>query len=131
MPHVVIEGPITAARVHQDLALFEERRPGLVMKLLDSYLSRSNRSALLEAVVVEGVARRFLISIEGGEGGVTVRLYPPTDPEKTAGIKQLVAQVGSRVCRQNMNSYKSVFRIPRPSSMFLNMRCVFILNLGA
>jgi hypothetical protein len=113
MPHVVITGPIDLARIYRELPAFEERRGGALLKLRDALLSRSGRTLLLDAVVVEGLTRaansedapragpgatrRFLVEVDQHRDGLTVRLYPPTDPEKTAGVKRLVARVASHI----------------------------------
>jgi hypothetical protein len=111
MPHVLIEGAIDGGRVHRELAPIDERRGPVVLKTLESFLARSGRTVLVEAVVVEGVTRRLLVTIEQHRHHMTVRLYNLTDPEKTAGVKLLVARValavlaldrGARVTRTNL-----------------------------
>jgi len=97
MPHVVIEGPIDLSRIHREIAPFEDKYPGLVLKLRDSFLSRTGSMLLFDAVVVEGTTRRFLVEADAHQGEITVRLYPPTDPEKTPGVKRMVAEVGGRI----------------------------------
>ena len=97
MPHAVIQGEVSAERVYRDLGEFRERVAGLVMHVGEAFLARSGHSALIEAVVVEGTTRRFLVEILSRDDGVTVRLYPQTDPEKTPGVRRLLAEVAARV----------------------------------
>ena len=97
MPHVVVEGKVTAVRVHLEVEPFEERREGVILKLRESFLARSGKMVLLEAIVVEGTTRRFFVAVDEHEASLTVRLFPLTDPEKTDGVKRMLAAVARRV----------------------------------
>jgi len=98
MPHVVIENAPDLAAVVRDLAPFAERRDEQILRLADLYLNRSGRAALLECVVIDkGVAVSFFALLAQKENQITVRLYPLTDPEKTDGVKRLLALIAVRV----------------------------------
>ena len=99
MPHIVLRGAPSATVIHRELAPFEERAGSAILKLREGYLARAGNRLLLEAVVVDGSARRFIVEIDEHGGRVTVRLFCLTDPEKTEGVKQLLAAVARRVLR--------------------------------
>ena len=78
MPHAVIAGDISLADVHRALEPLERREGGFVHKLGDSYLSRSGKRLLVEAVAVEGAqvvtSRKLLLEVDSRKDGVTVRV---------------------------------------------------------
>ena len=98
MPHVVIENAPDLAAVFRGLAPFAERTDEQILRLGDLYLNRVGRAALLESVVIDkGVAVSFFALLAQREDQITVRLYPLTDPEKTEGVKRLLALIAVRV----------------------------------
>ncbi len=98
MPHVVIENAPDLAGVFRGLAPFAERADEQILRLADLYLNRAGRTALLECVVIDkGVAVSFFVLLAQREDQLTVRLYPLTDPEKTEGVKRLLALIAVRV----------------------------------
>ena len=98
MPHAVLKGNLSAARVHRELEPIMLRTDdGLILKVEDSLLARNEHIALLDAVVIEGATRHFLVEVDNRDDGVTVRLYRLTDPEKTEGVRRLVAEVARAV----------------------------------
>lgn len=75
-----------------------EKRPESIISLLDVFLNRTRNRALVETVAVEsGRSVRFLIEVKDRRDGVTVRLEPMTDPEKTPAVKRSVARVAQMV----------------------------------
>ena len=102
MPHVVIAGPASVERFAEAFSPFGEREGGSVLKAVDVYVSQNRRNALVESLVVEGGrARSFFVHVGQHEGSVTVRLSPLTDPEKTDGVKRLMALVARQVKGQD------------------------------
>jgi hypothetical protein len=98
MPHVVIEDAPDLVAVSRGLELFTERAGGQILRLLDVYVNRSGRTALLECVAIEaGTTRSFFALLAQKEKQITVRLSPATDPEKTDGVKRLLAAIAIRV----------------------------------
>ena len=98
MPHVVIENAPDLATVFQGLLPFAERKDEQILRVADLYLNRSGRTALLECVVIDkGVAVSFFALLAQRDNQITVRLYPLTDPEKTDGVKRLLALIAVRV----------------------------------
>jgi hypothetical protein len=98
MPHVVVENAPDLPALCARLELFTERRDDQILRLLDLYLNRSGRAALLECVVIEkGTTRSFFALLAQKDQQITVRLSPATDPEKTDGVKRLLALIATRV----------------------------------
>ncbi|MBI4168756.1 MAG: hypothetical protein HY510_02320 [Acidobacteria bacterium] len=104
MPHVVLEG--REARdgrlvIDEFAARFEPfvvREQDLLVKAERLYRERDGRAALVEVVVVErGFTQKFFIQLSPKDAGVTVRLEPLTDPEKTAGVRRAIALLAHRI----------------------------------
>lgn len=99
MPHVLVDGPVRTAEYAEAFKPSMEKMGEEIIRLLDVLLNRERNRALVETVVVEsGRSVRFFIELRDRSGGVTVRLEPVTDPEKTPGVKRSVAIVAREVC---------------------------------
>ena len=98
MPHVVLEGRISvddAARVFEPFVIRQGER---VIRAERLYRERDARAALIEMVVVEaGHTQKFFIHLSPRDTGLTVRLEPLTDPEKSPAVKSAIAQVAHRL----------------------------------
>jgi hypothetical protein len=75
------------------------RDGGEVLRLLDVFVNQAGRTALLDCVVVDpgSPAKSFFVQLSHKDRQVTVRLLPATDPEKTDGVKMLLATVAKTV----------------------------------
>lgn len=115
MPHVVLEEALDLGRTCQGIELAAVRSGGEILKVVDVYLNRSSRTALVDCVVVEeGRSQSFFVQLSQKDRQITVRLLPATDPEKTAGVKRVMgliarqlqeATVGSRFGKTNLQEY--------------------------
>lgn len=103
MPHVVVEGPASLGRLYQQFAPESVRQGACIFKLKAMYLNTTQTEALIDCVVVEdGLPQNFYAllaqkSPSGRSAAITVRLDPLTDPQKTDGVKRLVALLGQRL----------------------------------
>ena len=98
MPHVVLTGRVTIDDCQARFESFVAREGELLVKIERFYRERDGRAALLEALVVErGHTQKFFIQLSSREGGLTVRLEPLTDPEKTPGVRRALALVAERI----------------------------------
>ena len=98
MPHVVIDGQIDVGDLFRGLEPIQQRDETGIRKITDAYLNSKRNSILLEAVVVEsGQTQSFMIAVGAKGPGATIRLFPLTDPEKTPGVKKLMAEVARQV----------------------------------
>jgi hypothetical protein len=115
MPHVVLEEALDLGRACQGIELAVARSGAEILKVVDVYLNRSSRTALVDCVVVEeGRSQSFFVQLSQKDRQITVRLLPATDPEKTAGVKRVMALIarqlheaagGSRFGKTNLQEY--------------------------
>lgn len=98
MPHVVIEDAIDLATACQGIKLASLRDGGEILKVVDLYLNRSGHTALVDCVVVEdGRAQAFFVQVAQKDRQITVRLLAATDPEKTVGVKRVIALIAKQL----------------------------------
>ncbi len=98
MPHVVLEGRVTIDDCQARFERFVVREGDLLVKVERFYRERDARSALVETLVVDrGHTQKFFIQLSPKGEGITVRLEPLTDPEKTAGVKRALALIAHRI----------------------------------
>ena len=97
MPHVVIQGPIDLTAYARDFEPIRMLHGSDVLRADTLYLDRSGRTVLIEALAVEGRRKLpFYIKISAHEGRrATVRIDPQTHPERSEGVKRIVAAVGA------------------------------------
>ena len=102
MPHVVYDKKI-------DLELFSKefrdkiiKKPFLI-KLLDVFLDRKKRVALIPTVVIDNLHQQFFIEISTRQDKTTIRLFPGTDPEKTDGVKMALGWAAKIIQETNPN----------------------------
>lgn len=115
MPHVVIEEAPDLAVACQSIQFTVVRNGSEILKIVDVYLNRSGRTALVDCVAVEeGRSQPFFVQLSQKDRQITVRLLPATDPEKTPGVKRLMgliakqlheATVGSRFGKTNLQEF--------------------------
>jgi hypothetical protein len=102
MPHVVIEEALDLGLACQGIKLAAVRNGSEILKVVDVYLSRSGHTALVDAVVVEeGRSQAFFVQLSQKDRQITVRLLPATDPDKTDGVKRVLALIASQL-RESM-----------------------------
>jgi hypothetical protein len=115
MPHVVIEEAGDLQGLYQAFTPIIHRAGTEILKVQEFFLARSGKDALLESVAIEnGIACTFFVQLKLHEKAITVRLLPATDPEKTPGVKKVMAMVGgfirkvypdSRYGKTNLQEY--------------------------
>ena len=115
MPHVVIEEAVDLGIACQGIEVGTLRNGSQILKVVDVYLNRSSHTALVDCVVVEeGRSQTFFVQLSQKERQITVRLLPATDPEKTTGVKQVMALIakqlhestaGSRFGKTNLQEF--------------------------
>jgi hypothetical protein len=96
MPHIVINGPVDLEAFFARYEPTVRQQPGEVLKLLDIFMDRDRRTLLIEALAAGGGPPvRFLVLVSSRDSRTTVRIYPGTDPEKTVGVKKILALVAA------------------------------------
>jgi len=95
---VVLQGRVTLDECQARFEPFVDRQGDLLIKVERFYRERDGRAALLETLVVDrGHTQKFFIQLSPKGDGLTVRLEPLTDPEKTAGVRRALALVAHRI----------------------------------
>lgn len=102
MPHVIVEGPASLERLYQEFTPFSREEHGTILKVREAFLNTLKTKVLLDCVVVEDrVPLTFYLEVIQREGGITVHIDPLTDPERTNGVKRLIALIGQRLKSHN------------------------------
>ena len=98
MPHVVIEEALDLGLACQGIKIAAVRNGSEILKVMDVYLSRSGHTALIDSVVVEeGRSQAFFVQLSQKDRQITVRLLPATDPDKTDGVKRILALIATQL----------------------------------
>jgi hypothetical protein len=115
MPHVVIEEALDLEIACQGIRIAAVRNGSEILKVVDIYLNRSSHTALVDCVVVEeGLSQTFFVQLSQKDRQITVRLLPATDPDKTNGVKRVMALIakqlheatgGSRFGKTNLQEF--------------------------
>lgn len=102
MPHIVLEGPADLKHFLMVYQPANHQSPGEVLKLQNIFMDRSGALVLIESLAVEqGPPNRFLVQVAQKEHKTTVKCYPATDPEKTRGVKKILALVARQLLDHN------------------------------
>ena len=102
MPHIVLDGVVNAERFFESFHPTQERAEAEILKTQDIFISRDRKMLLIEAIAIEdGPPQRFFIQAAVKDNRTTVRIYPGTDPVKTAGVKKLLAIVAKLMREQH------------------------------
>jgi hypothetical protein len=106
MPHVVIEEALDLGTACQGIKLSVVRNGSEILKVMDVYLNRSSHTALIDCVVVEeGRSQTFFVQLSQKDQQITVRLLPATDPDKTIGVKRVMALIAKHVLETVVGSH--------------------------
>ena len=98
MPHVVIEEAVDLGIACQGIEVGTLRNGSQILKVVDVYLNRSSRTALVDCVVVEADhSQSFFVQLSQKDRQITVRLLPATDPEKTTGVKRVMVLIATQL----------------------------------
>lgn len=94
MPHIIIEGPASLEQFYRNFRPIEVREQPMIMKIKEVYLNPERARLLLECLVVEDrTPNNFYMVAAEKEGKISIHLDALTDPEKTDGVKRLIAIV--------------------------------------
>jgi hypothetical protein len=106
MPHVVIENALDLAVACDAVTPRAVRNGGEILKVTDVFLNRSKQTALVDCVAVEEArSQAFFVQLTQKDKQITVRLLPATDPEKTAGVKRLLALIAKQLLEATPGSH--------------------------
>ena len=106
LPHVVLSGTITIDECQRHFAPFVWRDGDCIVKAERFYRERDGQAALIEMLVVDrGHAQKFFVHLSRRDEGITVRLEPLTDPEKTPGVRRALAAVADTLVQATGCAY--------------------------
>lgn len=102
MPHVVLSGEISPAEVFDSLEPLMFREGGTVLKTSAKFLEAGGASVLVECLAIEDGKKSAFFALMGRrDDGLVVRLHPVTDPEKTDGVKRVLAMLANQVMEKH------------------------------
>jgi len=108
VPHVLLEGSASIPSLQAAHRPFAVREGERLVKVERFYADERGAAALVETLVVErALTQRFFILVAARPGGLSVRLEPLTDPEKSPGVKRALAIVAERLRRTTGGRYGS------------------------
>ena len=96
MPHVVLDKKIELRKLSDNFEEIIVQKPCLI-KILNIFVDKHNRSALIQTTVIEKNNQNFFIEVNSREEKTTVRLFPGTDPEKTDGVRMALGLVVEKI----------------------------------
>jgi len=98
MPHIVLENINSTKEAFDAVESFGNKTEGGILKVMDKYINASEQSALIESLAIEnGVNQTFFVQLTQKKSSLTVRLFPLTDPEKTPGVKTIMATIAKQI----------------------------------
>jgi len=98
MPHIVLENINDTKEAYEAVSPFAQKTEGGILKVMDKYINNKEQSVLLESLAIEnGVNQNFFVQLSPKKTSLTVRLLPLTDPEKTKGVKTIMAQIAKQI----------------------------------
>ena len=97
MPHVVIDGEVDLRAYAERFVHLQITKTRDVLKTEGLYVERSGRALLIHALAVEaGRTQTFYVRISAQDrGSVSVRIDPLSKPERSEGVKRIVAEIGA------------------------------------
>lgn len=104
MPHIVLENINDTEEAYKALTPFAQKTEVGILKVIDKYINAKAQSVLAESLAIEnGLNQNFFVQISPKKTSLTVRLLPLTDPEKTKGVKTIMAHIAKQIKDTNEN----------------------------
>ena len=98
MPHIVLENINSTKEAYEAVIPFSNKIEGGILKVMDKYINANEQTALVESLAIEnGKNQNFFIQLTQKKTSLTVRLLPLTDPEKTNGVKSIMASIAKQI----------------------------------
>jgi len=118
MPHVVIEGVTDLAAFARGWTPIVLRHGGDILRADQLLLSQDARACLIDALCVEaGRKQPFYIKLAVHDrGSATVRIDPMTHPERSEGVRALIAHVGTLLLRATPGGRVGATNLVLPAS---------------
>ena len=104
MPHIVLENINDTKEAYEAVTPFAQKTEGGILKVMDKYINAKEQSVLIESLAIEnGSNQNFFVQLSSKKSSLTVRLFPLTDPEKTKGVKTIMATLAKQIKDTNEN----------------------------
>jgi hypothetical protein len=104
MPHIVLENINNTKEAYEAVKPFSNKIEGGILKVMGKYINASEQTALIESLAIEnGNKQSFFVQLSQKKSSLTVRLLPLTDPEKTDGVKTIMATLANQIKETNEN----------------------------
>lgn len=100
MPHIAFDKKIDLMDFSKKFIPIFQKEP-ILIKITTIFVDKENLTALLPTVAISDSQQQYLIEISTSKSKTTIRLYPPTDPEKTDSVKTSMALLA----KQMINHY--------------------------
>ena len=100
MPHIAFDKKIDLMDFSKKFIPIFQKEP-ILIKITTIFVDKENLTALLPTVAISDFQQQYLIEISTSKSKTTIRLYPPTDPEKTDSVKTSMALLA----KQMINHY--------------------------
>jgi hypothetical protein len=99
VPHAVLAGEFDLAGFARAWTPLVVRSGSDVLRADELYLERGGRGLLIESLCIEaGRKQPFYVKISlHDRGSATVRIDPMTHPERSDGVRALVAEIAARL----------------------------------
>jgi len=112
----VIEGRVDLRAWAAEIRPILERRGDDVLRAESVWLEGSGREALVRALAVESGRRQaFYVLVSAHDARTTVRIDPLTRPERSDGVRALVARVAADVLARSPGARLGATNLVLPS----------------
>lgn len=94
MPHVVLENINSVKEVFDSVLPFAAKIEAGILKVTEKFINSGQNKVLVESLAIENNTNQsFFVELSQKKESLTVRLLPLTDPDKTPGVKMIMAMV--------------------------------------
>ncbi len=115
----MIEGVVDLSAFARAWQPFVLRRGADILRADQLHLATDARACLIEAICVEaGRKQPFYVKVAVHDrGSATVRIDPMTHPERSPGVRDLVAQIGALLLRATPGGRTGATNLVLPSDL--------------
>jgi hypothetical protein len=103
MPRVVFDKKIDLEEFSKQFRSMVKKDSGII-KLLDVFVDKNSDRALITALTIDDLHQEFMIELDAKKSSSTLRLFPMTDPQKTASVKTALGLVATFVLHVSPNT---------------------------
>lgn len=98
MPHIVLENINEVKEAFEAIKPFAYKIENGMLKVTDKYINSTGQIVLIDALAIEDSKNQnFFIQLSQKTSSLTIRLLPMTDPEKTNGVKTIMAMIAKQI----------------------------------